>query len=325
MIAYKLTPEAALREAQAGRDSTIDRRAVGLLNPYETWAWVGRELIRGCDLHLGGALREVPALPAQGRTLSDDEAVVLAREAVRRRNREADEHAKSWVVCPEYRRAEMSARLERDGEVVRVEWLEFRVDELCIPSAQHLSDDVARLVAEALAKAVEDCAQLTVREKAAAYARAGTEVSHRQAEKAAKETLATRRRRWLVATAPEWREAVDVGALSDAGVVAEVSDLVLRGILGAMTGLGVEVLRANAPVFDAREVAHTRATPRELAQRAAAVRTRLAGIAGLTLRAWTPEAVMFDGQTARTVSLWVWCEAAATEVRGRIVLDRGEP
>jgi hypothetical protein len=141
------------------------------------------------------------------------------------------------------------------------------------------------------------------------------------------ETLAERRRRWLVATCPEWREAVDCGTLSDAGVTAEVVDCLLRVLRAKLASVydgSLETLRTSAPVIDDRERCDPVATPRELAKLAAMVRQRLNTIDGVALRTWEPEATHYAGQVARTVRVVLWCEAAATEVRARIILDRGE-
>jgi hypothetical protein len=142
-----------------------------------------------------------------------------------------------------------------------------------------------------------------------------------------KQALADKRRRWLVATCPEWREAVDHGTISDAGVSAEVADCLLRVLRAKLVGIydgSLEILRANAPVMDDRERCDPVATPRELAKLAAMVHQRLSTLDGVALHTWTPEATHFDGQVARTVKVTLWCEAAATEVRARVILDHGE-
>lgn len=234
MIHYTITKEAALREAQEGRRSLRECVAVADRDTYATWAWVGRELIRPCDLNEGGELRPLPRLPEQDHVLFDREAVELMREHLRRRNLLLD-------------------------------------------------------------------AQVSFPEK---------------------------RRRWLVATCPEWREAVDHGTLSDLGVNAEVADCLLRVLRAKLAGIydgSLEVLRLDAPVIDDHERITQMATHRELAKLAAMAKTCLSTIEGLALRTWEPEAVMCGGQVAaRTVRVVLWCEAAASEVRARLVLGREE-
>ena len=141
-----------------------------------------------------------------------------------------------------------------------------------------------------------------------------------------REQLAEKRRRWLISSFPEWRLAVEQGTLSDAGVAAEVADRLLQILRAHLTAVPGEheILRQNAPVISDHEQAYQRATPRHLAQAAALLKQKLSTIDGLALRDWVPEVVGVDGQVAHTVRVAVWCEAAATEVRGRLVLDRGE-
>ena len=152
-------------------------------------------------------------------------------------------------------------------------------------------------------------------------------VAASQATLTQKQEHAAKRRRWLVATCPEWREAVDHNTITDAGVTAEVADCLLRVLRARLVGTydgSLEILRTNAPVLSDYERCDEVATPRELAKLAAMVKQRLSTIEGVALHTWVPEATHHAGQVARTVRVALWCEAAATEVRGRIVLDRGE-
>lgn len=293
-IVYTLTAETALRLAQQGQDS-IRTRTVAT-TAAECWPEAWRDLMRTCDITCNGFPQALQLdLGEYDHILTDDEVVVEVRSAVEKRNDQADEAARAVLAAP------TSAwwAITYDGYITDREFPDIG----CTHYGRRCYTLVPGATAELLAavaarrKAAHSSPEIQAAraEVVARKARQEAAVQREKEEKAAAaERLAQVRREWLLARCPDLTQAVELEVLSPDGVVAEIVDLLIPEVAGAVK-FPWNPVRASDAIINHSEEVVSAAVPRSFAVSVAAIKGALQDLEGYDLVGWDPEKILVEG------------------------------
>lgn len=350
-ISYRLTREASLREAQAGRPSQSHRQICEGMTPTEIWERIGRHLLRTIDLDGAGALRaDLSLQEALDAPVDAEAACALLAAQVSARNDAADAEMRAhldlpigqWIIEQSryvdlIRQTDGSIHLHPAGyrgtsatvpqaRATYWELLPLATDYRCSSSRALTAADslwyahLERLEverAEMARRAAEQLARLTD-----LLPSLEQDIRDREAaQRAREESIHAARIEYLASMHPDWRPALASPMVDPVDLRIQIQRSISLSIAAQVAAVepSARVVTIDADVLDAGESIQDQGLP--IAAVPSAIRIHDALIGGRhALTTWSPARVTAGDLEACSVELAVEDVRMDVTVRLRIVL-----